>query len=173
METIYLVGQISPKFKETYEWRKRVREYFSKKTYVKVVGDMTIPFYKRSEIEIIDPCCNPFNQKLLQEKDYAINDGNKTFGVEVLPSKDLTYILQSSIAIVNLNQYDPNKELLGSYFEMAWLYLYPEKTVIAFADNIEGYNCKHPFVSQTVDVWCKDEKEACNLIDNYFINLEI
>jgi len=154
MELIYLVGQISPKFAESHQWRWNIENNFE----------------ESSEIRIINPCDNSFNSSILKEKRYAIeSDGNREFGLGVLPPKDLTYILRCSIAIINLNQYDPDKELLGSYFEMSWLYLHPEKTVIAFADDLNSYNCRHPFVSQTVHTWCKNEEEACNIIDKYFI----
>jgi hypothetical protein len=152
MTTIYLVGQISPKFDITYEWRRYVTKRLSQK----------------EGIEIIDPCANNFNQGVLKEKRYAIQGKEREFGMTVLPSKDLTYVMNSDIAIVNLNQYDPNKELLGSYFEMAWLYLNPEKTVIAFADDLNQYNCKHPFVSQTVDTWCENVDQACYVVERYF-----
>jgi len=154
MELIYLVGQISPKFEITYQWRRNIAERLKDK----------------KEIKIIDPCLNSFNKNVLKEKRYAIgSDGKSEFGLGVLPPKDLTYVLRSSIAIVNLNQYDPNKELLGSYFELSWLYLHPEKTVIAFADDLNSYNCRHPFVSQTVHTWCKNEEEACYIIERYFV----
>jgi len=153
-ELIYLVGQISPKFEETYQWRVNIRDRFK----------------GRKDIQFIDPCDNPFNQQVLHEKEYAIsNDGRIEGGMEVLPPKDLTYILRCSIAIVNLNHYDLQKELLGSYFEMAWLYLHPEKTVIAFANNLNSYNCKHPFVSQSVHTWCRNEYEAAAILDKYFV----
>jgi len=155
MELIYLVGQISPKFEETYRWRRRVIENLK----------------HREDIKIIDPCSNDFNKSVLEEKRYAITEQNREFGIDVLPSKDLTYVLNASIAIVNLNHYDPDKELLGSYFEMGWLYLHPEKTVIAFANDLNSYNCKHPFVKQTVDTWCKNEDEACYIIEKYFCKL--
>lgn len=154
METIYLVGQISPKFDETYLWRKRVTEKL------------------RGNFNIIDPCSNNFNSKLLEDKSYAINGSSREFGIDVLVPKDLTFVLKADIAIVNLNQYDPKKELLGSYFEMAWLYLHPEKTVIAFADNLDSYNCKHPFVYRTVNTWCKNIDEVCYIIEKYFGVLE-
>lgn len=152
MQTIYLVGQISPKFEITYLWRKYIREYFEYDDYK----------------YIIDPCVNSFNKKILEEKRYAISNQYREDGLDVIVPKDLTCVLRSDIAIVNLNQYDNDKELLGSYFEMAWLYLHPEKTVIAFADNLESYACKHPFVTQTVNAWCNNEDEACNIIETYF-----
>ena len=151
-QTIYLVGQISPRFEITYLWRKFVREYFE----------------HDEDKYIIDPCVNPFNKKILAEKRYAISDKHRESGMDVIVPKDLTFVLRSDIAIVNLNQYDSNKELLGSYYEMAWLYLHPEKTVIAFADNLESYNCQHPFVTQTVNTWCNNKEEACNIIETYF-----
>lgn len=151
METIYLVGQISPKFSESYQWRKDI-----------------ITKLSPSDFKVIDPCSNGFNQDVLKRKEYAIKYGKREFGIDVLPSKDLTYVLKSDIAVVNLTQYDPNKELLGSYYEMAWLYLHQEKTVIAFSEDLNSYNCQRPFVKMTVDTWCRNVDEACYILERYF-----
>ena len=156
MQTIYLVGQISPKYEITYLWRKYVRDYFK---------------YDEDKF-IIDPCANPFNRKGLQSKEYAVQREKSTVGIELLPSKDLTYVKTSNIALVNMNQYDMDKPLLGSYFELAWYYMHPEKSVIAFADDLDDYQCKHPFVQQAVTVWCNNSEEACDLVAEYFTSQE-
>lgn len=152
-QTIYLVGQISPKYEITYQWRRDVIERLSS-----------------PEFKIIDPCSNMFNKNVLKEKRYAIGEHSREIGLDVLVPKDLTFVLKSDIAIVNLNQYDPDKELIGSYFELSWLYLHPEKTVIAYADNLNSYNCQHPFVQQSVHTWCKNLDEVCYIIEKYFSN---
>lgn len=154
METIYLVGQISPKYEITYLWRKRVTE--------KLMG----------RFNIIDPCCNSFNKEYLEKNNYAVTKENRSFGLDLIVPKDLTSVQRSSIAIVNMNQYDISKPLLGSFFELGWYYMYPEKSVIAFADDLDDYQCQHPFVQQVVDVWCNNEKEACQLVERYFITME-
>jgi nucleoside 2-deoxyribosyltransferase len=155
-QTIYLVGQISPKYEITYSWRKFVREYF-----------------KHDENKyIIDPCANPFNKKGLEKKEYAVQREKRATGIDVLPAKDLTFVKRSDIAIVNMNQYDMSKPLLGSYFELAWYFMYPEKAVIAFADDLDDYQCKHPFVQQAVTVWCNNAEEACELVSEYFTSQE-
>jgi hypothetical protein len=154
METIYLVGQISPKFEVTYLWRKKVREILM------------------GRFHIIDPCSNSFNKDSLKENEYAITKTNRVVGIDLLVPKDLTYVKRSDIAIVNMNQYDPDKPLLGSFFELAWYYMYPEKAVIAFADDLNDYKCQHPFVQQAVNTWCRDEDEACDLVLQYFIRVE-
>ena len=155
-QTIYLVGQISPKYDITYLWRKFVREYFQ---------------HDESKY-IIDPCANPFNKKNLEGGEYAVQRTKSTFGINLLPSKDLTYVKRSNIAIVNMNQYDKNKPLLGSYFELAWYYMHPEKSVIAFSDDLDDFQCKHPFVQQAVTVWCNNAEEACDLVNEYFTSQE-
>ena len=53
METIYLVGQISPKFEVTYQWRRNIENEFQ----------------DRTDIWFINPCANPFNEKILEEKE--------------------------------------------------------------------------------------------------------
>jgi len=156
MQRIYLVGQISPKYEITYSWRKKVSKFFE----------------ATESIEIIDPCANSFNQRVLKKKRYAINGSERVLGIDVLPPKDLTYVLRSDIAFVNLNHYDPDKPLLGSFFEMAWYYMHPEKTVIAFAEDLDDYTCQHPFVRKAVHEWCKNEDEACFIVDRYFVGGE-
>ncbi len=151
----YLVGQISPKYPITYDWRKYVR-------------DSMVDY--SNEIEFIDPCANPFNQKVLKKAQYAVTKEKRSFGIDVLPHKDLQFVLESNIAIVNMNQYDPNKPLLGSFFELAWYFLHPEKTVIGFAQDLNSYLCQHPFVQGAVSTWCSDEVDAVYLLKKYFTN---
>lgn len=148
----YLVGQISPKYAITYEWRKYIRKQM--KSF--------------EEIGFIDPCANPFNQKVLNQKRYAVTKDKRSFGIDVLPHKDYTFVLESNIAIVNMNQYDLDKPLLGSFFELAWYFAHPEKTVIGFADDLNSYICQHPFVQGAVNVWCSDEVDATYLLKKYF-----
>jgi hypothetical protein len=83
MTTIYLVGQISPKFPITYEWRENVIESLN-----------------HENIEIINPCANSFNSEVLAQKKYAINGVDRYFGLDVLPPKDLTYVQRSDIGMV-------------------------------------------------------------------------
>lgn len=152
MNTIYLVGQISPKFSETYEWRQRVKDEFS----------------ENPNFKIINPCHNNFNRTILQQKKYAISKESVVPGINILVPKDLSYVLESNIAIVNLNHYDIHKPIIGSCFELAWYTIHPEKTVIAFHKDLNSYICKHPFINNSVTTWCQDEYEACELIKYYF-----
>jgi len=156
MELIYLVGQISPKFEITYQWRRSIIEQFSE-----------IP-----EIQFIDPCANPFNQKVLKEKEYAVSEKRRVNAIDVLPAKDYTFCKRSSMAVVNMNHYDPAKPMLGSFFELGWYFTMPEKTVIGFADNLNDYQVQHPFVQQVVTTWCRDEFEAAAIIEKYFTTVE-
>jgi len=154
MELFYLVGQISPKFPVTYEWRNKIEKHFE----------------DEDEIKFINPCSNKFNKKVLEEKRYAVTKDKRSFGIDLLPPKDKTFVMRSNGSIVNMNQYDPDKCLLGSFFELAWYFDYPEKSVIAFADDRDAYICQHPFVQQAVNVWCDNEEEAAYLLEKYFIN---
>jgi len=155
METIYLVGQISPKHPETYEWRQDVINDFE--------------FDGTKGVEFINPCGNAFNKKTLKKGKYAVTEKKRSFGIDLLVPKDYSYVLRSSIAMVNMNHYDLEKPLLGSFFELAWYFTHPEKAVIAWADDLNSYQCQHPFVQQAVNVWCNDYKEACYLVKKYFI----
>jgi hypothetical protein len=150
----YLVGQISPKFDITYDWRKYVRDRMAEYD---------------NQIGIIDPCANSFNRNLVKEKEYAVTLKTRSEGIDILPHKDYTFVLESDIAIANMNQYDPDKPLLGSFFELAWYFAHPEKTVIGFAEDTDSYLCKHPFVQEAVNVWCNRVEEATFLLHKYFV----
>ena len=151
-ELIYLVGQISPKFEETYQWRR----------------DLEKAFEYRDDIKFINPCANPFNKKVLEEKEYAVSRERRVNAIDVLPSKDYTFCKRSTMCIANMNQYDPNKPLLGSFFELAWYYTMPEKTVIGFAEDTDSYLCQHPFVQKAVTTWCNTPECAATILNQYF-----
>ena len=155
-ETIYLIGSISVDKPETYEWRQYVREYFKHDSY----------------FEIIDPCDNEWNTGVLKK---ATDDPHrlkiyKERGVSLIVPKDKTYVRKSTMAIADLNQYDPDKPLIGTLFELAWYHDEPEKTVIGIYDGdpMESVWCGHPFVQDTVRVWVRTHQEACELVEMYF-----
>ena len=156
MELIYLVGQISPKFEVTYKWRKNLENLY--------VG--------RSDIKFINPCANPFNEKVLEKKEYAVTRDYRVDAIDVLPAKDYTFCKRSSMAIVNMNHYDKDKPMLGSFFELGWYFTMPEKTVIGFAEDLNDYQVQHPFVQQAVTTWCRNEYEAAAILEKYFTTVE-
>jgi hypothetical protein len=72
-----------------------------------------------------------------------------------------------------MNIYDSQKAIIGSYFELAWYHMHPEKTVIGvYTGDREknGLHTRHPFVNQAVTTWVKSHREACELIKYYFID---
>ena len=123
MELIYLVGQISPKHEVTYQWRQNLEDHFR----------------NEPEIKFINPCNNPFNRRVLEEKEYAVSKERRVNAIDVLPAKDYTFCKRSSMAIVNMNHYDKNKPMLGSFFELGWYFTMPGKTVIGFAEDLNDY----------------------------------
>jgi hypothetical protein len=127
-------------------------------------------FIDEPEINFINPCKNNFNKKVLEKRAYAVTKEKRSFGIDVLPPKDRSFVARSSGCVVNLNQYDPDKVLLGSYFELAWYFDSPSKTVIGFADDLNSYLCQHPFVQKTVHCWCQNKEEAAYVLQKYFIN---
>ena len=153
-ELVYLVGQISPKYPITYEWREDVIEHF-------IGMDRRIGF--------IDPCNNDMNKKVLESGEYAVKKHSREPGLDLIVPKDRSYVRRSSIGLVNMNQYDPDKPLLGSFFELAWYFDSPEKAVVGFADDMDDYLVQHPFVQQAVTIWCENVEEACFNIEKYFI----
>jgi hypothetical protein len=151
-QLIYLVGQISPKFEVTYQWRRNLEEAFA----------------GRDDIKFINPCANPFNEKVLEKKQYAVSRDFRVDAIDVLPSKDYTFCKRSSMAIVNMNHYDKDKPMLGSFFELGWYFTMPEKTVIGFTEDLGDYQVQHPFVQQAVTTWCNNEYEAAAIVEKYF-----
>ena len=158
-ESIYLVGQISVDVPESYEWRKNVRRVFG----------------TNRSFEIIDPCNNGFNQEVLKlsGQDSDRSRVYRTKGINLLVPKDRSYVERSTMGIANMNYYDSKKLIVGSFFELAWYYDSPEKSVIGIfnGDPTKDFVCNHPFVKRAVDIWVKDEWEACEYAIHYFQNV--
>ncbi len=168
MKTIYLIGQISSTAPESYEWRKRVREYFSPEGLGYKLGEDKI-YYKQMEVNIIDPCHNAFNRSVKsgvtsREKVY------ETAGVDLIVPKDRMAVKRSSICFANFHRYDPNKALIGTMFELAWYADSPAKAVIGIfdGDHMDDEYCRHPFIRSSVHAWVKTEIDACNIVERYF-----
>ena len=159
-EIIYLVGQISIDKIETYEWRKYVREYFK----------------GNASFEIVDPCNNGFNGGILSNAghDKTRSKVYKMKGASLLVPKDISYVKRSTIGLANLNHYDKIKAMIGTPFELSIYRDNPDKAVIGIfnGDPTKDTLCNHPFVRETIDTWVTDEKEACELIEYFYKDLE-
>jgi len=153
-EIIYLCGQISVAAPETFEWRKRVREYF----------------VNRKDFDIIDPCMDDFNREMLEKEVEDRAQVYKTKGIKLIVPRDRLYVEKSTIGMCNLNLYDPKKPMIGTMYELAWYFDASEKAVIGIFDGdpTKDVYCNHPFVQRVIDVWTKDEKEACEVLEYYF-----
>jgi len=194
-QTIYLIGQISSAGPESYEWRKRVREYFASKngngykTNNEIMEKSSImpsfdPFGDNEKIDlplmvitapegpawrIIDPCHNAFNDAIRSEST-SREKVYETAGVDLIVPKDRMAVKRSSICFANFHRYDPAKALIGTMFELAWYADSPDKAVIGIfdGDHMSDEYCRHPFVRSAVHVWVKDEIDACKLAEKYF-----
>lgn len=157
-EVIYLIGQISKEREITYRWRQEVRKFFSG-------GGENYGF------ELIDPCDNEWNMGMVK-----LNGEGERFayynsvGASLIVPKDYGYVMRSTGCIANMNHYDTKKPMIGTLFELAWYYKHQEKCVIGVFDGDwqEDSICNHPFVRETVDVWCKDHMEAAKLLKTFY-----
>ena len=161
-ERIYLIGQISPDKAITYQWRLDVRMFFAQDG-------------EKSNFEIIDPCDNEWNKNCTNFNGEKGEDPQrlkiyKSMGTGLIVPKDHSYVLRSTGCIANMIQYDPLKPTVGTLFELAWYYQNPEKCVIGVFDGDwqNDVYCNHPFVRETVDVWCKTPIEAAQLLRDYY-----
>lgn len=151
---VYLVGQISSNAR-TFEWREEVETWLR--------GD---------RFKILNPCAFQYALRLLSQNDNIEQYKKNVYSnkqVPIIPHRDYDMVLLSHIAIANLNIYSPEKPMVGSFFELAWYFQHPEKTVIGIADDREKYfHCKSPFVTEVVKVWVKDHLEAVEVVKDMF-----
>lgn len=195
-QTIYLIGQIAACAPESYEWRKRVREFFAGKNGDNFKSDTSIieksaimppsfdPFGEEKKIDlplmvlstpkeptwkIIDPCHNAFNEGVRTEST-AREEVYETAGVDLIVPKDRMAVKRSSIGFANFHRYDPDKALIGTMFELSWYSDSPDKAVIGIfdGDHMKDEYCRHPFVRRAVHTWVKNEIEACKIVERYF-----
>ena len=151
--TIYLCGNISND-PETYMWRTKVKNLLG------TIG----------KFNIIDPCDNTFNQRLLKKykeegnSEEFIKDAIKISQGILLP-KDYNLVIQSDIILANLAIITLDKLLVGSLFELAWAWQFGKLVIGVTGEN---YYCKHPFVVTTVSAWADSVEDACSLILEFF-----
>jgi zona occludens toxin (predicted ATPase) len=155
--TIYLIGQITSD-PETYEWRRRIRKRFE----------------EHEKFRFFDPCNNMFSKSVLKSSKGSVDSfkslaAGNTFSSILVP-RDMSYVLNSDVAIANLNLYTKEKPLLGTFFELAWYKMNPEKTVIGIFDGDpkENFICQHPFVRSAVHAWTRNEEQAGDILEEFF-----
>lgn len=153
----YLIGQITSDV-ETYNWRKRMRMRFD----------------EHEKIKLYDPCNNLFSKNTLKQSRGTV-DGFKNAVKQnatsaILPVRDASFVFSSDGAVANLNIYTPDKPLIGTFFELAWYRLCPDKTVIGIFDGdpYKAFQCYHPFVLKTIHTWVKNEEEAGDILIDFF-----
>jgi len=153
-EILYLCGQISVAAPESFDWRERVRQYFA----------------NRNDFQVIDPCMDDFNREMLEKNMEDRAKIYKVRGIKLIVPRDRLYVEKSTIALCNLNLYDPKKPMIGTMYELAWYLDSPEKAVVGIFDGdpAKDVYCNHPFVRRVIDVWAKTEKEACEMVEYYF-----
>lgn len=153
----YLIGQITAD-PETNDWRMRMRNRFS----------------EHERIKFYDPCNYLFSKNVLLESQGKDDGFTKAVKLnshsDILPVRDASFVFSSDGAVANLNIYNKEKGLLGTFFELAWYRMCPDKTVIGIYDGDpqKAYQCYHPFVWKTVHTWVKNEEEAGDLLVDFF-----
>jgi nucleoside 2-deoxyribosyltransferase len=151
---VYLVGQISSDI-QTFAWREEVETWLGSEKF-----------------KILNPCASQYAQRLLSQNSNIEEYKKKVYSnkeVPIIPHRDYNMVLLSDIGIANMNIITPEKPMIGSFFELAWYFLHPEKTVIGIAaDRQKEFHCHHPFVTEAIKVWVKDNKEAVEVIKDMF-----
>lgn len=165
MITIYAVGHISGDLgpvetNPTFTWRQELRDYFE----------------TNSQVHVIDPTNTKFDAQFCKadpESDMRAASYRKKTAAVLLP-KSLMSVQRADVIIVDLNLYGSKSHPVGSISELAWAYTMPGKTVIGIYDGAPTKNdlTAHPFVQGYVDIWCKDVKKACQIVDSLFIEPE-
>lgn len=162
MYTLYLAGHITAN-PITYEWRSMVENYFKDNKW----------------IDVINPGSSLFDQTASKNSDNSKNDFSITVlkekGISLLPHKDREYVKRSNIGFVNMNMYSSEKPPIGTFFELSWYFDSPEKMVIGIFDGDpeKDFQCAHPFVKETIQVWVKTPLEACQLLERFIDIKEI
>lgn len=192
-QTIYLIGQISPRKEETYNWRERVRDYFSARennynhdTSVEtqsimplhdIFGEdkvdlpiMVLTAPNEPQFEIFDPCHNDFNKAVLDSELSRVEEVYEVAGLDLIVPKDRQFVARSTICFANLNWYDYPDPMIGTMFELAWYADASDKAVIGIFNGDHGKDtyCRHPFVRNAVHTWVKNEIDACKIAERYF-----
>lgn len=147
MRTIYLAGLISTEFPESLEWRERIT-----------------PVLWRIGFSVRDPMAGKKNLK--QDS----KDGGLTS--VLLTSKDIILrdrrdVRESDVILANLETYGCPRPSLGTIAELAWAW--DQRTLVVGIAREDNYVIrKHPFTSEFVSHFVKDEEEAVEFLSSYY-----
>ena len=133
MPTVYLAGQITTRDTGCTKWRDRAIEKLAS-----------------TEIVAFDP--------MRGKRDLALKstDGGLThpdFDNGDMMKRDFLDVCRSDLILVNLHQYDPERPLEGTLFELGWAWERRKLVVAFYADH---HYTIHPFFEQTITTFAPD-----------------
>jgi nucleoside 2-deoxyribosyltransferase len=140
---IYLAGLIATDYPQSIEWRKNTEDLLGPVIY-----------------HILSPMRGKEN--LADESgDGGITSVSMTSKDIIL--RDYNDVLQSDIVLVNLNTFGSPRPLLGTIYEMAWVWQL-RKRCIAICDKGNYLMHEHPFMKETINHYFETLEEACRFI---------
>ena len=141
MKKIYLAGLIATDYPESLEWRERAED-------------------KLLHFDVLSPMRGKAN---LQDEsgDGGITSFTATSKDIIL--RDYNDVLAADILLVNLNTFGCPRPLLGTIFELAWVWQL-RKRCIAICDKGNYLMHEHPFLKETISHYFETLEAACRFI---------
>lgn len=148
---IYLAGYMSGnKLKNCIDWRYKLR-----KAYENYKNTL------RYELEFLDP----FN-------DYEINSLDSKGLTSSISSNaifegDLLSIRKADIIIANINTFNENRPMVGTFFELGYAKAFSKPYIIIANKKSIRLAKKHPFLNKAVDIYISVEELISSKILNF------
>ncbi|MHC4332493.1 MAG: nucleoside 2-deoxyribosyltransferase [Planctomycetota bacterium] len=143
---VYLAGLISTVYPESLEWRKRLT-----------------PLLQDAGFEVRNPLFGK------QNLDKETTDGgitSTTATAKDITQRDRRDVRECHVMLTHLELFGSKRPLLGTIAELAWCY--DQRTpVVAIAKEDNYLVRNHPFMTEFVSHFVKDEGEAVEFLRRY------
>jgi nucleoside 2-deoxyribosyltransferase len=138
---VYLAGLIATDYPESLEWREKADGLLL-------------------HLDVLSPMRGKENLK------EETGDGGIT-SISMTPKdiilRDYNDVLAADLVLVNLNTFGCPRPLLGTIFEMAWVWQL-RKRCVAICDKDNYLMHEHPFMKETINHYFETLEEACRFV---------
>jgi hypothetical protein len=151
---VYLAGQINSN-PRTYEWREEFTELVK----------------NESQIVVVNPCANRFNQGMRTVKGDGIIFAKEAVkrSQKILRSKDYQMIKMSSLMVVHLCYSTPEKPMVGTLQELTWARDIFNIPTIGVTEGEESIYTTHPWILECLSAKVETVEEAADMIKTFFL----
>lgn len=163
---LYLAGHITgelgtPDVNPTFTWRAEIRDYYKDSNSIRIID----PTFVNWDAQF----CKDNPEDNMRAKSY------RKATASILLNKSYAAVKRTDVMLLNMNMFGSKSTPQGTLMEAAWGWTFPHITKIGIYNEgavTKSDICNHPFLKNIVNVWVKNAKQACQVVDSLFVPTE-